>query len=137
MTLKFERERRLMTTPSSLTSDEIIKLYNEGKRDFRGLSFNNTLEFMDWNFDDIDFSNSWFDGTFLNVSLRNARFCLSSIKTVVFKDCDLTFANFKMAGLEATTFENCKIAHACFDSASVYEELGPGTVPPGMSREPN
>ena len=126
-----------MTTPSSLSSDEIIKLYNEGKRDFRGLSFNNTLEFMDWNFDDIDFSNSCFDGTFSNVSLRNARFCLSSIKTVVFKDCDLTFANFKKAGLEATTFENCKIAHACFDSASVYEELEPGTVPPGMSRDPN
>ena len=122
------------TTRSELTVAEIVQLYLEGRREFRQLDFVNTLDFEGCNLDDVDFSKSFIDGTFENVSLRNPRFELTSIKTVDFKNCDLTFANFKKAGLEAATFEGCKISHACFDLASVYKTIEPDSVPPGMSR---
>jgi uncharacterized protein YjbI with pentapeptide repeats len=92
------------------------------------------MEFEGCNLDDIDFSGSFIDGFFTKVSLRNARFCIASIKTVVFKECDLTFANFKKSGLEGAVFEDCKATHACFDLASVYKPLKLNSMPPGMTR---
>lgn len=107
-----------------LTAGEIVESYQLGKRDFSNLEFSNYLEFSNCNLDDIDFRKTYLDGTFKNVSLRNANFSFACIKSCIFRDCDLTFANFKESGIDAIEFSNCKLAHACFDNASGCIPIG-------------
>ncbi len=120
---------------TAITSKELLAAYKAGRRDFSGLEFQSYLEFQDCELDDIDFSNCWLDGTFRNVSFRNARFFDACIKTCFFIDCDLTFANFKNAAIDAIEFENVLVAHACFDGASAYScRVKSGELPVGLTR---
>jgi len=120
-------------TPQTITEmngDDVVAAYKSGRIDFSNLDFRNYLEISNCNLDDIMFRNCWLDGTFENVSMRNAIFANCCIKPCRFINCDLTFANFKGSEIDAIEFSNCKLTHACFDNARAYSNFVPQGVLP-------
>ena len=122
-----------MRASETVTSDEILRRYLAGERDFSGLEIEDSADsaaFRGAVLDEADFSHSFIVADFQGASLRHARFTRANVKTCSYAEADLTNADFSGAILCSTTFLCALMRGAMFERAHFHSrELLSGEVP--------
>lgn len=105
---------------SRVTSDEVLRRYDAGVRDFRDLEIedpSDTTPFAGATLDDSDFSGAFILADFHGASLRRTRFGRANLKTCSFVGADLTGADFSDAALCSARFSGARMDGASFCGA--------------------
>jgi uncharacterized protein YjbI with pentapeptide repeats len=107
-------------------SDEILRRYALGERDFRSLQIEDpegTHPLRGQTLDGADFRGSFIVADFDDASLRAARLDHANLKTCSFARADLTDADFSGSALCATTFFAASMARTSFEGAYFHSHV--------------
>ena len=113
---------------------EIIRRYDAGERDFRGLEIGSEAsssdpEFRSADLEGADFSDCFIVADFTGARLRGAKFS-AIVKTCCFDRADLRNADFSGAAIDAATFDGADLEGATFEGAGAYGyTYGKGVMP--------
>lgn len=115
-----------------LRVSEVLRLYAQGRRDFRELDIGPAEEtFENKRLDDADFSSSFIDASFAGASLRRANFVNANVKGCNFDRTDLSEASFEGAALDSATFVRAEVGGTRFTGASWQSHVfSRGEFPP-------
>jgi hypothetical protein len=99
-------------TGAPLPVSEVLRIYAEGRRDFRALEIgpDDRGTFDGAVLDLADFSAAFVDGSFVGASLRGARFVDANVKGCTFDQADLTGASFAGAAIDGASFDGAVLA---------------------------
>ena len=103
-----------------VTSEEILRRYLSGERDFSGLETEDppgVTPFRGAVLDGADFRGAFVVADFRGASLRGALFREANVKTCSYGDADLTGADFTGAALCSSTFRGARMDDARFERA--------------------
>jgi Pentapeptide repeats (9 copies) len=120
---------------------EIIRRYEAGERNFRGIMIGPSSDAADpqfrrANLAGADFSSCLIDADFSDANLQRARFAPANIKCCCFDRADLRNADFSGAAIDSATFDGAHLAGATFEDAGAYGyTYGKGEAP-SHSRRP-
>jgi uncharacterized protein YjbI with pentapeptide repeats len=107
-----------------LKISDVLRLYAEGRRDFKGLSIGPDEETFDnQRLDDADFSSSFVDARFAGAGLRHAKFVNANVKGCVFDRADLTGATFAGAALDSASFVRADLEGTVFAGATSHSHI--------------
>src|SRR5258706_16122518 len=112
-----------MSEPGRVSSEDVLRRYQGGERDFQGLEIDDLdgkAPFHGAALDGADFSRAFIVADFRNASLRQATFVNANVKTCSYSGADLTNADFTGAALCSTTFSHTRMDGARFDGAFVH-----------------
>lgn len=116
-----------------MSSEQILRRYEAGERDFSGLEIEDEPEVTPLRGAVLDgalFNRAFIVAVFSGASLRGAQFVEANVKTCVYDGADLTDADFTNAALCATTFQRARMDGAKFDGANFHSyTLGAGERP--------
>ena len=103
---------------------EILRRYNAGERDFRGLQIESEgdpsdSEFRDAILEGADFSDCFIVADFSGAHLRGVKLS-ANVKTCCFDRTDLRDADFSNAAIDAATFDGAILEGATFEGAGAY-----------------
>ena len=101
---------------------EIIRRYEAGERNFRGLEIGSDAdssdpEFRGANLEGVDFGECFIAADFSGARLRGAKFS-GNVKTCCFDRADLRGADFSDVAIDGATFEGADLEGATFEGAS-------------------
>lgn len=134
---------------------EILRRYESGEREFRGLEIESPRgstgpDFRRAKLAGADFTESFIVADFSGADLQGARFAPANVKTCSFDGADLRNADFSGAAIDAATFDGADLAGAKRvqtskvpgrtdilmgrASAQVVSAVQPGVEPDGVSR---
>jgi uncharacterized protein YjbI with pentapeptide repeats len=104
---------------------DILRRYQSGERDFRGLeievpSGKADPEFRGANLEGADFRDCFIVADFTGARLQGARFAPANLKTCCFDGADLRNADFSGAAIDSATFGGANLAGARFEGAGAY-----------------
>lgn len=108
---------------------EILRRYERGERDFRGVEVCDMDEhldeqsFKDARLEDADFSGAYIVANFSGAHLRHAKFTGASVKTCMFDRAHLEGADFSDAAIDGATFVSAHLTGAGFARATAYGHL--------------
>jgi uncharacterized protein YjbI with pentapeptide repeats len=116
-----------------MTPSDILKRYQRGDRDFRGLkiddpepyvmegsrfvSVNEPDSFKTAVLDGADFSAAFIVADFRGAHLRNCKFTGANVKTCAFDSADLTDCDFSNAAIVGATFNAARLDRSNFQGA--------------------
>lgn len=114
------------------TSDEILRWYAEGRRDFRGACLEDFSSLRGARLQGANFTGGFLSAIdFQNADLRDVRFDNSNVKTSDFRGANLSGASFRGALICSIYLAGADVTDACFDGAFIHSyELQPGELPP-------
>jgi uncharacterized protein YjbI with pentapeptide repeats len=116
-----------------VTSEEVLRRYLAGERDFSGLEIGDAAKSAPLRgaiLDGADFSRALIIADFSKASLCGARFVEANVKTCSFTDANLSGADFAGAALCSTTFHGAHMDGARFKGAYFHSyELGDAEKP--------
>jgi uncharacterized protein YjbI with pentapeptide repeats len=122
-----------MAESEVVMSEEVLRRYLAGERDFSGLEIEDAAKSAPLRgaiLDDADFSRAFIVADFSKASLRGARFVEANVKTCSFTDANLSGADFTGAALCSTTFHGAQMDSARFRGAYFHSyELGDAEKP--------
>ena len=103
---------------------EILRRYEAGERDFRGLQIESDAqpsdpEFRGANLEGADFSDCFILADFSGARLRGVKFS-ANVKTCCFDRADLQDSDFSDAAIDSATFESADLDGATFEGAGAY-----------------
>jgi len=105
---------------TEMDAQELLRLYDNGRRDFSDLEFLKYLDLDNVALPQIVLRNCWLDGNFSDSNLEFADFSNSCIKTVNFHRTNLRNANFRGAAIDATEFYDANVDGADFTGAHAH-----------------
>jgi uncharacterized protein YjbI with pentapeptide repeats len=103
---------------------EILRRYQAGERDFRGIQIEALAgaadpEFRGANLEEADFTGCFVVADFSGARLRGAKLS-ANVKTCCFDRADLRDADFSNAAIDAATFDGANLEGANFEGAGAY-----------------
>lgn len=105
---------------TKLKSEDVLRLYAEGEREFVDLNFLNYLQLDNCELSGIKFYRCWLDGSFCDSNLEASEFTGSCIKTVDFHRANLRNSDFRCANIDATEFDGANLDGADFEGATAH-----------------
>jgi len=108
----------------NLEAAEILRRYDAGERDFRGLEIESPAnssdpEFRGANVEGSDLSGCFIVADFSGARLRGAKLS-ANVKTCCFDRADLRDADFSGAAIDSATFDGADLEGATFEGAAAY-----------------
>lgn len=116
-----------------VSSDEILRRYAAGERDFSGLEIEDPVgaaPLQGASLDGADFSGTFLVVDLQRAGLRQARFVGANVKTWFFAGADLRGADFTDAALDATIFFGAQLEGARFEGAHIQGAVLRGSERP-------
>ncbi|MEM7593379.1 MAG: pentapeptide repeat-containing protein [Cyanobacteria bacterium P01_A01_bin.83] len=102
-----------------MDSEELIRLYQEGQRDF-SKEYLRSTSFTNCNLDSVDFSQANLKfAKFYNANLSNANFAESDLSKAKFRNANLQNADLSNAKLHKADFESANLSNANLDNADL------------------
>jgi len=105
---------------TEMDAQELLRLYDNGRRDFSNLEFLKYLDLENVALPEIVLRNCWLDGNFSDSNLEFADFSTSCVKTVFCHRTNLRKANFQGAAIDATEFYDTNVEGADFTGAHAH-----------------